>query len=79
MLMNSQPIRIGTFTPFGKGTPDSPVYDGGALRSGPAHSESRRPGTRGRSPLSFHPQPWTWRRISRSRAAGRSGAAWAPN
>jgi AraC family transcriptional regulator len=46
MLTNSQPIRIGTFTPFGRGAPQSPVYDGGALRSGPAHSEGRRPGTR---------------------------------
>jgi AraC-like DNA-binding protein len=47
MLTNSQPIRIGTFTPFGKGAPHSPVYDGGALRSGPAHPDGRRLGARG--------------------------------
>lgn len=46
MLTNSQPVRIATFTPFGKGASYNPAHGGGASRSGPAHSEGRSPGTR---------------------------------
>jgi AraC family transcriptional regulator len=73
MLTNSQPIRIGTFTPFGKGAPRSPLYDGAALRSGPAHSEGRRPGARATqsAELSFPTVD-----VAPYRAITRRGAAW---